>query len=132
MDWVKLKSLIYHGRCASCNSCNWKIENIGYTVQERFVGTRKIPKQSKKCLSCYKYNVYKWWFPAIYSLMLLIPTGVAGAYYFPGQITYPTSVSPKVIFIGIPIFFFYGHLLLALINPFFRTNKIINPPPSQN
>ena len=66
------------------------------------------------------------------ALRVLIPTGIAGAYFFPGQITYPTSISPQVFFIGIPIFLLYANLLLALINPFFPTNKIINPPKEQD
>ena len=75
-----------------------------------------------------RYNENKWWFGAIYTLLLLIPPGIAGAYFFPGQITYPTSISPQVFFIGIPIFLLYANLLLALINPFFPTNKIISSP----
>ena len=132
MDLVKLKPLIYYGRCAHCQNCDWKLDTIGHFTQERIVGRRKIPKRSKQCLSCNKYNEHKWWFGAIYTPLLLIPTGIAGAYFFPGKITYPTSISPQVFFVGIPIFLLYANLLLAIMNPFFPTNKIINPPKEQD
>jgi len=132
MDWQKLKPYIFYGKCANCSSSNWKIRTIGYIRQERIVGHRKISKKSKQCLSCNKYNDYQWWFGAFLTLLLFVPAAISGAYFFPGEVTYPTSISPRVFFIGIPIFIIYSLFLMAVSNMLFTTNKIVDPPIKEN
>ena len=123
LTWEQIRNFTY-GKCANCNSRNWKVEKIGYYKSN----VRKVPKTYRKCLSCNKYNGEKWWSGLIMSLIILIPPVPILVKFFPGQIKYPTYISEEVFFIFIPIYLMYIFLVMIIFYNFFSINKIIDSP----
>ena len=123
LTWEQIRNFTY-GKCANCNSRNWKVEKIGYYES----GFRKVPRQYRKCLSCGKYNGDKWWAGILLTLIIIIPPIFILDKFFPGQVKYPTYISTDVFFIFIPIYIVFIFLCMAIFYNFFSTNKIIDSP----
>ena len=124
--WKEIWDFTY-GKCAHCDSRNWKLEKTGILKS----GFRKVPTYSRKCLSCNKYNVEKWWVGPVLALFISVPPIFILDKFFPGQIKYPTYISEEVFFIFIPIYFLFILLLMAIFYNCFSANKIIDPPRKQ-